>query len=271
MRLAFLLFLVSLQVFGQKIDTRTFQQISDSIMAEADELYLYEMGMIRAIDSIDKNRDLRKKAGEIIRYKQGDSLVVIAENIEKKGVVAAQFKLRHADDYLSFNDTPRAMTDFEKGLMAMKHVVIKDVQSNYEITPLEDGEYQNIIFIPFKEKIQGNERELYKLYVLTENKNRSYIPFGKDYLFYADEGGKVFYHLSFNPYMPVGVSNEIIEKKKVEISYPKREPYLLPTDMMLFRKYGLPFQLNTLRVKSTQYDIYFNYDAERNTIDVTLD
>lgn len=271
MRLAFLLLLFSISIFAQKRDTRTFKQISDSIMIEADKLYLYDMGLNKAIKAIEENRNLRKKAGEIIRYEKEDSLIILAENIDKKGSVAAEFKMRYADDLPILNDTPRAMNDLEKGLIAMKHIVIKDVQSNYDILPPDKEEFQNIIFIPFKEKINSTERNLYKLYVISENQNGNIIPFGKDYLFYADETGKIFYHLTFNPYMPVVINQDIIDKQQVNIEYPKREPYLLPTDIFLFKKYGLRFQLNTLKMKSTQYDIFFSYNSERNTIDVTLD
>lgn len=258
-------------VFSQKKDHRTFQQIVDSIMVEADLIYGFDRAFFKTTDSLEQVRNLRNLAGEVVAYQKNDSLFAIVLDKKLTEKVLATFKYGYADDIPEIDYTARYMDATEKNVYNMKHKVMADIDANYELAELKPGQFYNPIFIPFKEKIHGIERQMYKLYVLTETAEQQHIPFGQDYLFYADDTGKVFYYLHFNEYLPISVTQEMIDDQKIEIIYGKKEPYILPTDIMLFRKYGLKFELNELRVKSTKYDIYFNYIEDRNTIDVTLD
>ncbi|MGV4332305.1 hypothetical protein [Ornithobacterium rhinotracheale] len=260
-----------LSVFAQKRDTRTFQQIGDSIVREADLLYRYDRAFFRTNDSINYLRSLLKNAGEILCYQRNDSIIALITDAKIPNKVLASFDFAYAEDAPNINLHERYMNAEESNFLDMKHKIMAQVQNNYDIAQMEKGQYYNPVFIPFKEKIKGVPMQLYKLYLLTENQERNHIPFGQDYLFYANPEGKVIYNLQFNTFNPVPVTQEIVDKSLVALAYPEREPYLLPTDVMLFKKYGRFFKLNTLKVKSTAYDVWFVYTDDRSTVDVVME
>lgn len=89
-------------------------------------------------------------------------------------------------------------------------------------------------------------------------------------MFIATPEGKVIYNLQFNPYMPLPISNEMIETTLASIEYPEREPYITPTDIYLFNKYGAAKGLNILQVNSTAFGIIFQYDWDREELNVMM-
>ena len=265
-----LLFLISFS-FAQKKDNRTFQQISDSILAEAHTIYRYDKAFTMAMNAIEANKKLRKSAGEILVMPKNDTIYSLVFSAEKPEMLVAEMKFGMAlEDSAVMAVSNRAASEEELAFYDLKHLVMSNVQAKYDVVFGDKETYLNPIFIPFKDKIGSKEIQLYKLYLTTETNASNTIPFGQDYLFIAKEDGGIFYNLQFNPYMPLPISYEMVENTVIDIEYPKREPYVTPTDIFLFSKYGTAKGLNTLRVKSTAFGVIFQYDWDRDELNVLM-
>ena len=253
-------------------DNRSFQQINDSILAEAHLIYKYDKAFTMAMNAVEADRKLRKSAGEILVMPKNDTIYSLIFSATNPEALVGEMKFVISEnDSSALVVSSRAASEEEMAYKNLKHTVMSNVQSKYNVNYGEKDRYINPIFIPFKDQIQGKEVQLYKLYLTTETNAANTIPFGQDYLFITRENGDVFYNLQFNTYMPVILSSEMVESGLVEITYPEREPYMTPTDIFLFTKYGAPKGLSFFRVKSEYLGgALFHYDWERETLDLVM-
>lgn len=253
-------------------DNRSFEQINDSIMREARMIYKYDKAFTMAMQAIDAHRQLRKTAGEILVLPKNDTLYALVFSKDKPEMLVGEMKFgTDVRDSAAMAISNRAATEKELNFYKLKHTVMNNVQSKYDLNFGDKETYLNPVFFPFKEKIRGKEVLLYKLYLTTETHASNTIPFGRDYMYIADPDGKIIYNLQFNPYMPLPISYEMVETTIANIEYPEREPYITPTDIFLFNKYGAARGLNTLRVKSTAFGIVFQYDWDREELNVLME
>lgn len=266
-----ILFFVFLGLNAQ--DNRSFQQINDSILAEAHTIFKYDKAFTMAMNAVEANKKLRKSAGEILVMPKNDTIYSLVFSAENPQMLVAELKFATSvQDSALMAISNRAATEEELDFLDKKHVVMDNVQAKYDVAYGEDERYLNPIFIPFKDKIQGKEIQLYKLYLTSETNASNTIPFGQDYLFIAREDGNVFYNLQFNTYMPVSISYEMVENETVQIEYPEREHYMTPTDIYLFSKYGAAKGLLYFRVISNYLGgAIFHYDWGRDTLDLVME
>ncbi len=271
MKAILFLLLITLEcaVFAQ--DRRSFNQINDSILNEAELIYSYDRAFVQTVDRAEKERKIRKDLGEVITYTKKDTLVSIVLSKENPENVIAEYRYGYVEDEPIKAIKRRHVSAYEDSLYVIKHRIMNEIQGKYEIDYPKGEGFLNPIFIPFTDTIRGKPMPLYKFYLTTETRKKGTIPFGQDYLFYADTQGKIFYNLQFNNYMETPISLDISDSGIVELAYPKREPYITPTDIYLFRKYASRYELTTLRVFSEAFEIWYNFDFERATIDLTED
>ncbi|MXV37331.1 hypothetical protein GO491_01375 [Flavobacteriaceae bacterium Ap0902] len=269
--LSFLFIIIFSIGYSQTKDTRTFQQINDSILREAHLIYRFDKAFTTTAANIDAHRELRRTAGEIVIMPKNDKLHALVFSKETKTQIVGEMFFNEYIDSTSLITVSRPATADEMKLREVKHTVMSGVQAKYEVIYGGDDTYLNPIFIPYKEKIRDKNVQLYKFYLTTETNKANTIPFGRDYMFIAKEDGSIFYNLQFNLYMPVVISQEIAEKQSVTIEYPEREHYITPTDMYLFAKYGAPKDLFNLRVLSNYLGVYFDYNWDRETLDVVME
>lgn len=256
--------------YAQK-DTRTFEQINDSIMREARTIYKYDKAFTMSMQAIEANRKLRKSAGEILVMPKNDTIYALVFSQDKPEMLVAEMKFASdVSDSSAMAISNRPATEEELNFYDLKHTVMNNVQAKYDLNYGDKETYLNPIFFPFTEKIRGKEFQLYKLYLTTESHASNTIPFGQDYMYIADPEGKIIYNLQFNPYMPLPISYEMVETTVAEIEYPEREPYITPTDIFLFNKYGVDKGLNSLNVTSTAFGIIFRYDWDRDELNVLM-
>lgn len=253
-------------------DNRTFEQINDSILREANLITRYDNAFTMTMNAIDSHRKIRKSAGEILVMPKNDTLYSLVFSKDKPEMLIAEMKFGFAvDDSATMAISNRAATEEELNFYDLKHKVMNNIQAKYELNYGDRETYLNPIFIPFKEMIRGKEFQLYKLYLTTETNVSNQIPFGQDYMFIAKEDGNVIYNLQFNPYMPLPISYEMVEMETAEIEYPEREPYITPTDIYLFNKYGAPKGLLYFKVKSTGLGgVMFQYDWDREELNIYM-
>lgn len=258
--------------FGFAQDTRTFDQINDSIMREARLIYQYDKAFTMAMQAVDANRQLRRSAGEILVMPKNNTVYALVFSKSNPEALVAEMKFgKNASDSATLAVSNRAATEEELDFHFLKHKAMNNVQVKYDINFGDRDTFLNPIFFPFIERIRGAEVLLYKLYLTTETNSSNTIPFGRDYMFISDAQGNIIYNLQFNLYMPLPISNEMLETTIAEIEYLDREPYITPTDIYLFSKYGAPRGLNTLRVNSTALGVVFQYDWDRDDLNVLLD
>ncbi|MDO5509191.1 MAG: hypothetical protein Q4F57_00710 [Weeksellaceae bacterium] len=253
-----------------KRETRTFQQINDSILQEADKLYMYEQAFTQTVKWIDGDRRMRSRSGEVHVISRNDSIIALIMDAKSTQKVISEVYYYSSEDAGEINPVERPLAEEELHFIDMKALVMRNVQSKYSFTNPGKDEFFNPVFIPFTDVVRGKERHLYKLYLLTETTATSTIPFGRDYLYYADEEGKIFYNLQFNQYMPHSVTQEDIDQSQISITYPDREPFITPADIYHFRKYATRYEINRLLVHSTNYGIDFLYDWDRNELNVVM-
>lgn len=271
MKNLFVFMLLSAFGFISAQDNRSFEQINDSILAEAHLIYKYDKAFTMANNAVEANRKLNKTAGEILVMPKNDTIYSLVFSKENPETLVAEMKfVSSANDSAAMAVSTRAASQEELDYLEKKHLIMRNIQSKYDVKYAEGDRYMNPIFFPFKEKIRGKEILLYKLYLTTETTASNTIPFGQDYMYIAKEDGDVIYNLQFNPYMPLPITYEMSESTIAEIEYPEREPFITPTDIFLFSKYGTSKGLNTLRVKSTAYGIVFQYDWDRDELNVYM-
>ncbi|MDO5656050.1 MAG: hypothetical protein Q4G27_07925 [Flavobacteriaceae bacterium] len=253
-------------------DNRSFQQINDSILAEAHLIYKYDKAFTMAMNAVEANRKLSKSAGEILVMPKNDTIYSLVFDKENPKAIVAEMKFNiSTEDSALMAVSTRAAKEEELVYLDLKHKIMANIQSKYSVDYGKGNEYLNPIFFPFTEKIRGQEIQLYKFYLTTETSAANTIPFGRDYMFIAKEDGSVIYNLQFNTYMPVTISQDMLESETVEITYPEREHYMTPTDIFLFTKYGAPKGISFFRVVSTYLaNSIFHYDWERDTLDVVM-
>lgn len=256
--------------FAQK-DTRSFEQINDSIMREARTIYKYDKAFVMAMQAIEANRKIRKSAGEVLVMPKNDTVYALVFSKKDPNMLVGEMKFGlNPNDSVGMAVSNRSATEEELNFYDLKHRVMQNVQAKYEVAYGDKETYLNPIFFPYKETIRGKEIELYKLYLTTETNLSNTLPFGQSYMFIANKKGKVIYYLQFNPYMPLPISNEMVETGIAQIEYPEREPYITPTDIYLFNKYAAGKGLNSLQVKSNALGVVFQYDWDRDELNVLM-
>lgn len=254
-------------VFSFAQDNRTFEQINDSILHEAHLITQYDNAFTMSMNAVEAHRKLRKEAGEVIVMPKKDTLYSLVLSKKNPEEVLAEMKLSlNAEDSVAMVIKKRSTTEEELNFYNLKHKIMANIQSNYNVNFGDNETYLNPIFIPFKDKIRGKEIQLYKMYLLTETNKANVLPFGRDYLFYARTDGNIFFNLQFNIYQPLFIDNSMVENAIVELEYNEREPYITPTDIYLFSKYGSSKGLNNFRVKSNAFGIIFQYEWDRDEL-----
>lgn len=254
--------------FGQE-DRGRYQQLSDSIMQEARMITQYDHAFTMTMYAIESERKIRREAGELLIVPKQDTLmaVVLHKKYPEKVIAEMKFPM-YEEDSAVLEENRRPTADDELQLYDIKHKIMTSIQLKYDLAYGDETTFLNPIFIPYKDQIQGKEVQLYKLYLLTETTQANVIPFGQDYLFYARADGDIFYNLQFNSYLPLPIKSFMVDNSLVEIEYPRREPYITPTDIYLFSKYGAGKGLNVLQVESTLHDIVFEYTWDRDELTV---
>lgn len=155
----------------------------------------------------------------------------------------------------------RALNAKEKQLMTVRDELIGKVFTpNYKIG-IVDGFDFNIQLIPYA---LG-----YKLYLISGTSKSDLIPFGNDYLFFADKRGAITswrkFHSRIIPTMTKYKGETVMS---VMHSHLPQEPFITATDICTFKLYGGLAGLKSFKVLSTALNKVFSYDLEGDRIGV---
>jgi hypothetical protein len=254
--------LASTVIYGQvKFSKEEIKRKNDSILVEANLLYQYEKVAWVSTDYAHELNEVNKKFGGYFIYQSGDTIKSII--LDKK-----QENCIYDMSYINNFTTPtkellvsRALNEKEKELISLKNKLTDQIFTpKYEIS-IVDGYSYNFQLIPY---------ELgYKLYMISGTSKSDVIPFGNDYIFFADKNGIISSWRKFHSRlisMPTKYEGETV--RGITHSHLVKEPFITATDICTFRLYGSISGIKMFKVLSTALSKVFTYELESNTIKV---
>lgn len=254
--------LVSTMINGQvKFSKEEIKRKNDSILVEGNLLYQYEKVAWVSTDYALELNEISKKFGGYFIYQSGDSIKSIILDKKQENCIS---------DMTYFNNftTPtkellvsRPLNEKEKELISIKKKLIDQIfTSKYEISQV-DGFSYNIQLIPYESG--------YKLYMISGTSKSNLIPFGNDYVFFADKNAVISSWRKFHSRListPTKYEGETV--RGITHSHLVAEPFITATDICTFRLYGSISGVKMFKVLSTALSKVFTYDLESNTITV---
>ncbi len=252
------LFANAQSVFSEK----EIKEKTDSILSEGNLLYKYERAAWVSTDMVKGKENIKKDFGGYFVYKVGDTIKTIILDSNNTQCI---YELLFFNDFnipKNENLTRRKLTSIEANLLNIKNKIINEIiEKKYEVN-CPKGFSLNIELIPI---------ELgYKLYILTGTSQSQMIPFGNDYLFYADVNGDIILWKKFHSsilYTPTKELDGEVIKQTIH-SHLKTEPYITATDICTFKLYGSLYGQKDFLVYSPILLKYFKYKLFENEIEV---
>ena len=234
---------------------------TDSILVEGNLLYQFEKAAWVSTDQALALKDIKKKFGGYLIYQSEDSIKAV---ILEKGQNNCIYEMTYFKDFsmpTKENLISRELTDSEKKLLSIKTKLINSIFTpTYQIS-CPEGYNLNVELIPY---------ELgYKLYILAGTSKSNVIPFGNDYIFFADKKGEITSWRKFHSRlisMMTKYNGETV--RGITHSHLRTEPFISATDICTFKLYGSLYGLKEFKVLSTALSKYFTYDLNKNTIEI---
>ena len=264
-KLSILILLFSLSILGKaqnELSKKQIEEKTDSILIEGNLLYKYERAAWISFDLAMEEESIKLDYGGYITYQDGDSIKTTILDKENKFCI---FELTFIKDFnkpTNENLTRRKLTENEEKLLYIKNKIIDEIiEKKYEVG-CPEGYSLNKILIP--------NNKGYKLYIITGTSQSQIIPFGNDYLFYADENGNITswkkFHSRLISTQTVGPSGE--EVRGLTHSHLRAEPFISATDICTFKLYGVLYNIDEFSVYSPELSIYFIYNSKKDTIKI---
>jgi len=252
----------ALIVIGQvNISDSEIKFKTDSILSEGNLLYKFERAAWVSNDMSMARNDIKKKYGGYLIYQSGDTVKSI---VLEKGVNECIYELQFTTDFSKPDKEivkNRQLTENESNLQLIKlKIMANALNSKYNVT-CPEGYNLNMQLIPYS---LG-----YKLYILTGTSQDNLVPFGNDYVFFANINGEINLWRKFHSrliYTPTLYNGKQIVG--LIHSHLKTEPYITATDICTFKLYADLCILNNFEVLSTAFSKYFRYDLKEDKIDV---
>ncbi len=253
----FTAFIVNAQVTLSKEEIK---QKTDSIVVEGNLLYQYEKVAWVSTDQALELKDIKTKFGGYLIYQSGDSIKAI---ILDKGQDNCIYEMTYLKDFSIPNKEnliSRELNEIEKKLQSIKKKLLEEIfTSKYQIS-CPEGYNLNIELIPYQ---LG-----YKLYIIAGTSKSDVIPFGNDYIFFADKNGEITSWRKFHSRListTTKFNGETV--RGITHSHLRTEPFISATDICTFKLYGSLSGLKQFKVYSPVLSIYFTYDIDKNTIE----
>lgn len=256
------LFILSLALTTYSQD-ENLQFKLDSIVKEADLLYYYEKVAWNASDLFNADKKLKKNFGGYVISHSNDTVTASFLNEEQKEVIARYyFTTSNLDKPYKTEVQTSPFTDIERNLFLFKVKMIDQLSdSEYELRIPEDFD-PNFILL--------KDQNMFKLYMIMGTSKTGIIPLGNDYLFNANEKGKITswkkFHVGMIPIeVPGGKGTEILSSTHSH----KLTPYISATDICTFRLYASYCGLKEFKVYCTKTQTTYKYSIKKNKIEVT--
>ncbi len=237
------------------------QKICDSIVAEGNLLYRYEKAAWMGSDIARGNDAVRKEMKNYIVYRdEGDNIRVCIINARGEVILDLAFS---GDQQINATRETRPLNEEERVWLETKDTVIKNIFADNETygVGFPDGFDPNFVLLPHGEG--------YKLYILAGTSQQDVIPFGNDYIFFADRDGRITgWRKMHSRLLPLQTKIKGETVRETVHSHLPGEPYITPTDICTFRLYGPMYGQKSFIVASTALRKLMTYDIETNSITV---
>lgn len=236
----------------------------DSIIKEADLLYSYEKTIWNASDILMTDSKLKKNYGGYVVLHSNDTIfATFIDKSQKQKIAKYYFTKANLNSPFNSEIELTPLTKTEQELLDVKIKIINQLYNKkYEVIIPENF---NPNFVLIKEK------EEFKLYILMGTPESGTVPFGNDYLFWADSNGTITNWKKFHSRMiPTRSKGPNGEKVVSAIhSHLKTTPYITATDICTFRLYGGLCDLEEFMVLCTATGKYYKYSLKTNKIEIT--
>lgn len=258
-----LLFLFSVLSNAQNTMTdKEMKEKTDSILDEGNLLFKFERAAWVSTDMVAGKENIKKDFGGYIVYQAGDTIKTIILDHENKSCI---YELSFVNEFnipKAENLTKRKLTSIEENLLNIKNKIINEIiEKKYEVV-CPKGFSLNMELLPTSTG--------YKLYILTGTSQSQMIPFGNDYLFFADKNGTIISWKKFHSrliYTPTkGPDGE--EVTQTTHSHLSTEPFISATDICTFMLYASICGQKDFSVYSPALSKYFKYKLSENVIEI---
>lgn len=260
-----ILFLLPFSMFGfSQNDTEKMKTTLDSISKEADMLYNYEKVAWNSTDLLMSDTKLKQKYGGYIIYHSNDTIFATFLDKEQRNKIAKYtYTTKNLSKPTQSNFDSESLSKNESDLLHIKLKIVDQLSDEKYNVGFPEGFNPNLVL--FKDT---NE---YRLYIIMGTSKGNVIPFGNDYVFRADMQGTIVNWTKFHSRM-IPTQTQIPNEGKVVSaihSHLKSTPYITATDICTFRLYAELYGIKEFMVLSTALGVYFKYNIDTNTIEVT--
>jgi hypothetical protein len=258
-----LMSLFSSVLFAQQTDMSksVLKTKLDSVLAEGNLLYQYEKAAWISTDLAMEIKTVKNDFAGFFVYQEQEEIRVIILGEKTQNCIAEYSFKSDFSKPKTVKTENRELSDQEKKLLKVKEKILENLSDKkYEIT-IPQGYSPNFVLIPFAEK--------YKLYIIMGTSQKDVIPFGNDYLFIADQNGKIENWQKFHSRIIPGYTT--IEGNKVtefSHSHLKTTPLITATDICTFMLYAPLYGIDAFSVYSPAIGKYMKYSLKDNEITV---
>jgi len=235
----------------------------DSIIEEADLLYSYEKAIWKATDLLMADSKLNKNYGNYIVTHSNDTVItVFIDKNQKQKIATYSFLKSNLSSPFKTEIDQSHLSNAEQELYEIKIKIINQLsEKKYEVS-IPQNFNANVVLL--------KEPEGFKFYVLMGTTESGIIPFGNDYLFWADSKGTITNWQKFHSRLIPAQSKAPKGEKVVSAihSHLKTTPYITATDICTFRLYGSLCGMEEFMVLSTATGKYYKYSLNTNKIEV---
>ncbi|MDR2841561.1 MAG: hypothetical protein LBV75_09960 [Paludibacter sp.] len=232
----------------------------DSILQEAHLLFKYEQAAWKTGDYVMSNKTLKKNYGGYLTYEDEKGLKTIVLSKDRKECAAVFFYSDNLPEF-SIRDK-REFSGKEKNLIKIYDNIVSQLSSSEYELDVPNGYNLNLDLIPCEDG--------YKMYVLTGTSQSKVIPFGNDYLFFADDNGEITSWQKFHSRL-ISLPTQM-EGKKVRSqthSHLRTTPLITATEIATFMLYAPLYKINEFSVYSPAIGKHIKYDLKSDKIIVS--
>lgn len=236
----------------------------DSIIKEGDLLYSYERAVWSSTDILMSEKSLKKNYGGYVVSHSNDTIIVTYIDKSQKLRIAKYYftKANLFTPFRSLNESSDLTRDEQK-LLDIKIKIINQLSDKKYEVGFPQGFNPNFILI--------KEPDAYRLYIIIGTSENGIIPFGNDYLFWADLSGEITSWKKFHSRIIPAQSKVPGGEKVISCvhSHLRTTPYITSTDICTFRLYGKLCGMTEFMVLCTATGKYYKYNLGTNSIKVT--
>lgn len=204
--------------------------ICDSIVVEGNLLYRYEKAAWEATDIGRQNEQVARELFDLLVYQRQDTIRVCLLDRDLLSICEVDFT-GPDNEVRKSSFVSRALSEAESRLFFLKNELINRVMAGEYGVGVAESYGLNFVLIP--------DGEGYRFYILTGTTLPGIIPFGNDYLFFADaQGGITGWRKMHSVLLPMSREVNGQAVKNTIHSHRPEEPYMTATDICTFKLYG---------------------------------